>query len=304
MVFASDRAAEYWFETVKETVKLHEVSVLAWCLMSNHYHLVLRSGPDPIWRPMARIQRRISMHHNQELGVKGRLWQSRYRAKLILEEGYFEQVIAYVHLNPVAAGLTSDPADYQWSGHRELVGHPNRGLIDVRETLRRFGNGYPSSQSMYLRRVRQIQEEKWLRKGVRTLPWWKPVADNEQTIEEADAPGNSIWFDGNRVALREADIMPLNDLQQWFENVVPSSCGSLTARTQTSTDLYMRCLFALIAIVEIGHQNKKVARALNRSPSSVSRWLTTGLEQKANNPRFREQLDHLIQRLRSDLLQQ
>jgi REP element-mobilizing transposase RayT len=303
-VFSHIDEAEYWLETVGDSAKLHQLGVLAWCLMSNHYHLVLRSGPDPIWRPMARIQRRTSWNHNLLHGVRGRLWQSRYKARLIHDESYFNQVVAYVHLNPVAAGLVNDPADYRWSGHLELIGRGQRDLIDVRESLAWFGEDLASGREMYLRRIREIQEEKWLREGVRDLPWWRTVADDEQTIEEDRAPDVAVRFNGDRLVLREADPIPLSDLRRWFESAVPAARGRLSARTQTAEDCRVRRLFVLLAIVEIGHLSTEVARALHRSPSSVSRWLTTGLAQKLGDPGFGRQLERLIQRLGTEMLQQ
>lgn len=304
MVFACDDEANHWLETVRDTARLHQLTVLAWCLLSNHYHLVLRSGPDPIWRPMARIQRRTSWYHNQLNGVRGRLWQSRYKARLIRVEEYFDNVVAYVHLNPVAAGLVDDPAHYRWSGHRELIGHGDCDVIDVQEALVSYGDDISSGRKTYLRRIRQIQEERWFREGVRNLPWWQTVADDEQTIEENDAPEDAVWFNGDRLALQEANPVPLTDLHRWFEDAVRSSKGRLAAKTQTAQDCRARRLFTVLAVVEMGHSNTEVARTLRRSPSSVSRWLSEGLAQRIDDQTFRQQLDQLVKHLGEEILQQ
>jgi putative transposase len=50
------------------------------------------------------------------------VWQSRYKAKLVEDEAYLYQLIAYIHLNPVSAGLAQDPAEWSWSGHQEVLG--------------------------------------------------------------------------------------------------------------------------------------------------------------------------------------
>ena len=59
---------------------------------------------------------------NRRRRVRGAVWQSRYKAKLIEDQVYFDQLLAYIHLNPVRAGIVEDPAQYRWSGHREA--HP------------------------------------------------------------------------------------------------------------------------------------------------------------------------------------
>jgi hypothetical protein len=70
----------------------------------------------------ARLQGSVARNHNRRHRYLGRFWQSRYRARVIDTNEYFRRVVAYVHLNPVAAGVVDDPAEYPYSGHREIVG--------------------------------------------------------------------------------------------------------------------------------------------------------------------------------------
>lgn len=293
-VFANQTAAHHWLETVREVVRVHEIKVLAWCLMSNHYHLVLRSGPAPLWRAMARIQRRISWRHNRQNGIKGRLWQSRYRAKLILDDAYYNQALAYVHLNPVAAGLVHDPADYRWSGHRELTGQGTNSLIDVPEALVSFGDHPASRRRAYLRQIRFVQEARWFADGVRDLPWWKTVADDEQTIEVPDAPAEAVWFDETPLHLEEQTGLPLETFAEWFEDAVSDGASRLRSRFQRSRDARLRRLFSVLAVLELGYRNTEVSALLQRSPSSVSRWLSEGLVLRSEDARFQDQLTHLV----------
>ena len=139
LVFVDDTEAEEFVEIVREVRDLDELTILAWCLMGNHYHLVLRTGEVPLWRSMARLQGRTARGFNRRHRYLGRLWQSRYKARVVDTERYFTQVISYVHLNPVAAGLVDDPVDHRWSGHRAFIGRGPALLVDVVESLRRFG---------------------------------------------------------------------------------------------------------------------------------------------------------------------
>jgi len=65
---------------------------------------------------MCAVQHRYALE-----GVLGPVWQSRYKAKLVEDQRYFDQLMVYIHLNPVKAGMVEDPARYRWSGHRELI---------------------------------------------------------------------------------------------------------------------------------------------------------------------------------------
>ena len=74
----------------------------------------MRSGPEP--------RNRFSRGFNRRWHRTAPLWQSRYKAKLIQDQGYLVRIVTYIHLNPVRAGLVEQPADYVFSGHRELMG--------------------------------------------------------------------------------------------------------------------------------------------------------------------------------------
>ena len=62
---------------------------LRWALMGNHYHLVVKTGTVPLWRSMLRLQSDVARAFNKRHGYLGRLWQSRYRARVIDSQDYF-----------------------------------------------------------------------------------------------------------------------------------------------------------------------------------------------------------------------
>ncbi len=134
-VFDNPLEAERWVDIAGQVVVNHELSVLAWCLMSNHYHLVVQTGCIPLWRAMAVLQRRVSRDFNRRHEILGRLWQSRYKARIIQDNADLEHLLAYVHLNPVAAGIVIDPSDYRQSGHCELLGLAPARLCSVGAAL-------------------------------------------------------------------------------------------------------------------------------------------------------------------------
>jgi REP element-mobilizing transposase RayT len=187
-VFANREDSELFLNTLCEVRDRDRFSIFAWCLMTNHYHLVLETGSVPLWRTMARLQRTVGREHNRRKRYLGRLWQSRYRARLIDSNDYFGQVVAYVHLNPVAAGLVTDPADYALSGHREAIGQMPPRILDSGAFLELFGEGDPSlMRKAYLRWVRYVAEAKWLEMGLRELPWWTDAGpDPRRPVETYD----------------------------------------------------------------------------------------------------------------------
>ena len=108
---------------------------------------------------MQYLQGTFSRRFNRRWRRTGPLWQSRYQARVIDDQRYFDQVIVYVHLNPVRAGLADDPADYVFSGHRELMGRVKNSLVDVDNTLINFGDSLRTARKQYSARVRAGMEE-------------------------------------------------------------------------------------------------------------------------------------------------
>ena len=158
-VFEDPENAEVFIETLCDVRDRDGLSILAWCLMSNHYHIVIETASVPLWRSMARLQGTIARKHNRGRGVLGRLWQSRYRARFIDSNDYFKMVVAYVHLNHVAAGLVTDPADYPLSGHREAIGSRPPSILDVKSLLEVFDATAPSlMRADYLNWVRLLRK--------------------------------------------------------------------------------------------------------------------------------------------------
>ena len=81
---------------LREVLDRDGVTLFAWCVMSNHYHLVVRVGPVSLDRPMRSLQQRFTRFVNGRKEVFGPLWQGRYRAKLVEDDRYLRQVVAYV----------------------------------------------------------------------------------------------------------------------------------------------------------------------------------------------------------------
>jgi REP element-mobilizing transposase RayT len=197
MRFNREFDANTFVECVAEVSSIHRFEILAWTLMGTHYHLVMRTGDVKLWRSMATIQCRVTREHNRRLRVYGAGWQSRYRARLVQSDQDLRNLLAYVHLNPVVAGLVDDPADYELSSHRALIGHAPPVLVDVAVALNTFGEEkLADARAAYLEYVRCVAEAKWFLGGkVRELPWWERLKNDHKTVDAKDAPPTARTFD-------------------------------------------------------------------------------------------------------------
>jgi REP element-mobilizing transposase RayT len=292
-VFAHQSEVDRWIDAVAFVSRLHNLSILAWCLMSNHYHLVVRTGTMPLWRAMARLQGRVAIDHNRRRRVVGRLWQSRYKARLVNEAEHLRHVIAYVHLNPVAAGMVGDPLDHPASGHGELLGVLEPHLCDVAAALLSYDEVLETARIVYQQWLRAVAEARWLQSGVRDLPWWRTVKDDDETVPRDQAPDSSLDYAGQPLAPENHRRPPLELILRTFEIEVGLAKGQLTGRARTRYLSWCRCLFVTFAVSWLGFPAKEVAQLLDKASGSVSRWLSEGLELQQTEPSFRSTLDLL-----------
>ncbi len=114
-------------------------SCLAWALMPNHVHLLVRTGRRPLSRVMHRVGTRYGRYFNDRHGRVGYLFQGRYHAIAVADDEYLMTLVRYVHSNPLRAGLVAsvDELDrHRWSGHAALVGRARCGAVPRRAAKR------------------------------------------------------------------------------------------------------------------------------------------------------------------------
>jgi REP element-mobilizing transposase RayT len=113
----------------------------AWALMPNHVHLVVRTGPVPLARAMARIGTGYAQAFNRRHDRAGHLFQNRYKSILVDDENQLLALVRYVHLNPLRAGLVASLralGRYPWTGYATLLGHVATDFQASRAVLSRF----------------------------------------------------------------------------------------------------------------------------------------------------------------------
>lgn len=104
-----------------------EWSVFSYCLMPNHYHLLLRTKHANLASGMRRLNSRYSQRANWRHENVGHMFQGRYKSFLVEEERYLLTLLRYIALNPVKAGLAARPQDWQWSNHATYL--PSAGGV-------------------------------------------------------------------------------------------------------------------------------------------------------------------------------
>ena len=116
--FASEADMKAYLAWLKEFSKKYFVDIHAWVLMTNHVHLLCTPQKDKaISCMMQSIGRMYVRYYNLTYQRSGTLWEGRFKSCLIESEQYLFELYRYIELNPVRAGMVTDPADYSWSSY-------------------------------------------------------------------------------------------------------------------------------------------------------------------------------------------
>ena len=128
-------------------------TMYAWALMDNHVHLLLKSGPLGLPDYMRKLLSWYAQYYNRRHNRSGHLFQNRYKSIICEEDAYFQKLIAYIHLNPLRAGLVNtldELNSYPWSGQAAIVGKLRREWQDVDAVLKKFGDRAGTARRTYL----------------------------------------------------------------------------------------------------------------------------------------------------------
>jgi REP element-mobilizing transposase RayT len=112
--------------------------VLAWALLPNHFHLLVRTGPKPLATAMRQLLTGYAVAFNRRHRRVGHLFHNRYKSILVEDDPYLLELVRYIHLNPIRSGEVQDLkalGRYPWTGHSVLLGHSHRRWQAVEEVL-------------------------------------------------------------------------------------------------------------------------------------------------------------------------
>ncbi len=272
-------------------------AVYAWALMSNHAHILLRSGPSGLSRYMRRLLSGYAVSYNRRHNRHGHLFQNRYKSIVCEEDPYFKELVRYIHLNPLRAKLVESLVKldrYRWCGHSVLMGRIKGDWQDRDYVLKWFG-----SKKAYRQFVKKGIDEGHrpdLVGGglIRSYGGWSAVKEmrrlgvreksDERILGKGEFVEQLIQRSDKR---RKVQFSALERLQQAVvlveevckkENVSVEALKSGSRRRNVSM---VRSQLAERLIEECGLSLTETGRQLGVSPSAVAKSLSRRDRQKS-----------------------
>jgi REP element-mobilizing transposase RayT len=217
-IFRGDKDRQCFLDTLIEAVEQFGLRLHGFCLMPNHFHLLVETPQANLSRGIGWLQTTYSIRFNRRHKRSGHLFQGRFKAHLVEAKSYAKTVLRYLHLNPVRPRDKSAPVprerrpaleQYRWSSHRAYLGREAAPAWLCTEWLRFFGRPTASARREYGRFVAaafgRVVESPWegLRLGlvlggeellarVRALVKAKPKSDERRWTARADRGGKRL----------------------------------------------------------------------------------------------------------------
>jgi Transposase and inactivated derivatives len=152
LLFGDDADRTFYLSCLSHRINETRFICYAWVLMSTHVHLLIRTTEQPLCKLMKPLNGDYAHYYNKKYNRLGPVFCDRYKSIATQDQYYLEQLIRYIHLNPVRAGICKTIGQlngYQWSGHRKIMENENDGFQEIRQVLRRFGKTTVEARRKY-----------------------------------------------------------------------------------------------------------------------------------------------------------
>jgi putative transposase len=149
-VFFEDNDYRAYLDGLRESAGQYGCAIHAYVLMTNHVHLLITPAEaGALSAALQALGRRFVPYINQCYGRTGTLWEGRFKASIVQEEGYLLTCYRYIELNPVRAGMVEEPREYRWSSYRaNALGEANP-MLSHHEVYRALGRNASQRQAAY-----------------------------------------------------------------------------------------------------------------------------------------------------------
>lgn len=159
-IFYTDKDRSVFLEKMDETFNKYLFICYAYCLMDNHYHLLVKTPNANISRGMHYLNASYTNWFKAEHDITGVVFQGRFKSILVDEDSYALQLSAYIHLNPVRAGIVDDPGKYKWSSFQDYTRKkkPSVESLNTEFLLEQFDKDLTKARRKYSRYVRKNKD--------------------------------------------------------------------------------------------------------------------------------------------------
>ena len=286
---------ENFLTRLEKIVLKAQVRCYAWVLLPDHFHLLLRSGNVHLGRVMRSFMTGYAVTFNRRHKRNGHLFHNRYKSIICEDEPYFLELVRYIHLNPLKAGLVESVSKldgYPWSGHGALLGNRENGWQEIEEVLGSFSSQKARARMNYRRFVEEGMnhgEGLDLEGGGWSRSWNPESEDGPAKIRMSDGVYDERVLGRTEFVKRVLDVthsaqvvekvkVPLPDLITRISGWCKVEMEDILLGRRTREVSGARAVISYLAVNEMGYRFSEVGEFLKVHPASVARSLEKGKE--------------------------
>ena len=291
-IFRNKNDHEDFLSRLEHLCEKKTLSIYAWALMDNHFHLLVRTGKHSLSDSMRKLLTGYVVNYNRRYKRYGHLFQNRYKSILCEDDPYLLELTRYIHLNPLRAGVVKDMRElrrYERCGHSAIVGTINRPWQDRETILAYFGKKRRPAIEKYEKFV-----EDGIKAGnrpdlvggglIRSLGGWSQVLSlkragskiysDERILGGSDFVKNAI----KDAEKKEKETLRLNQKISDLVSLAGKICkgegveiSDLCSGIRKKDVVRSRRIFCQLSVKRMGYSGAEIARFLGITTSAVNR---------------------------------
>jgi len=298
-IFCDEEDRDDFLQRLEGIVSQSRTRCYAWALLPNHFHLLLKTGNVPIATVMRRLLSGYASRFNRRHIRSGHLFQNRYKSILCQEDAYLKELVRYIHLNPLRAGMVKTIGEldrYRYCGHGELMGKRSNDWQETLSVLALFADHVSTARRRYRQFVKkginQGRRPELIGGGlVRSAGGWQAVqalrqAEIHQKSDERIL-GDSAFAEEVLARAEEglhknyalvAKGIGIEQLMQGVSELTGVPVEAMVRSGKKREIVKARSLLCFWAVTELGMALSDLARRLGVAVSTVSLAVDRGAQ--------------------------
>ncbi|MGK2905493.1 MAG: transposase [Desulfuromonadales bacterium] len=278
-IFNDDHDRQLFVDRFVSLLSEAGVHCYAWALLSNHFHLLLMPTATPLSHFMRRLLTGYAVSFNRRNKRSGHLFQNRYKSIVCEEEPYLLELVRYIHLNPLRAGIVASLEEldlYPWSGHSVLLGHRQLSGQVIDPVLEQFGKRVTTARRHYRQfiadGIKTGRRDDLVGGGLKRSQGERQNHEYESFDERVLGGGEFVDSLKEDFTLREKmkRVVTLTQLLAVVAAALTLDPDLVRKPSKSRAPAAARGIICHLAIYEFGYTSSEVGQFLHLGPTGVS----------------------------------
>lgn len=278
-IFNDDHDRQLFVKRLLALLSETGVRCYAWALLSNHFHLLLMPTSTPLSNFMRRLLTGYAVSFNRLNKRSGYLFQNRYKSIVCEQEPYLLELVRYIHLNPLRAGIVASLEEldqYPWSGHAVLIGNRQFDVQETESVLERFGKRTTTARRNYRQFVsdgiKAGHRDDLVGGGLKRSQGDRPNSEYESFDERVLGGGDFVNCLKQECMLRDKmkSGISLPRLLEIVSTTLMLNPDLIRRPSKSRAPAAARAIICYLANFELGYTGSEVGKYLHLGPTGVS----------------------------------